>query len=53
LQYTTGHDNIKTTMRCVYPQTDAVRTLFARMAKSADKNGYTVESPSAVFSATC
>ena len=28
LQYTAGHDNIKTTMRYVHPQANAVRTLF-------------------------
>jgi len=32
LQYTAGHDNIKTTMRYVHPQANAVHTLFARLA---------------------
>ena len=32
LQYTAGHDNIKTTMRYVRPQANAVHTLFARLA---------------------
>jgi hypothetical protein len=33
LQYTAGHDNIKTTMRYVHPQADAVNMLFARHAE--------------------
>jgi integrase len=32
LQYIAGHDNIKTTMRYVHPQANAVHTLFARLA---------------------
>ena len=32
LQYTAGHDNIKTTMRYVHPQANAVHALFARLA---------------------
>jgi hypothetical protein len=31
LQYVAGHDNIKTTMRYVHPQEDAVERLFARL----------------------
>jgi hypothetical protein len=32
LQYVAGHDNIKTTMRYVHPQANAVQKLFARLA---------------------
>jgi integrase len=32
LQYTAGHDNIKTTMRYVHPQANAVTKLFARLS---------------------
>jgi integrase len=32
LQYAAGHDNIKTTMRYVHPQANAVHSLFARLA---------------------
>ena len=31
LQYVAGHDNIKTTMRCVHPREDAVQKLFVRL----------------------
>lgn len=31
LQYVAGHDNIKTTMRYVHPQAEAVETLFVRL----------------------
>jgi integrase len=37
LQYTAGHDNIKTTMRYVHPQANAVHTLFARL--TAQRSG--------------
>jgi hypothetical protein len=32
LQYVAGHDTIKTTMRYVCPQANAVQKLFARLA---------------------
>jgi len=32
LQYVAGHDNIKTTMRYVHPQANAVRKLFVRLS---------------------
>ena len=32
LQYVAGHDNIKTTMRYVHPQANAVQRLFVRLA---------------------
>jgi integrase len=32
LQYVAGHDNIKTTMRYVHPQANAVQKLFAHLA---------------------
>lgn len=32
LQYTAGHDNIKTTMCYVHPRANAVHSLFARLA---------------------
>jgi hypothetical protein len=32
LQYVAGHDNIKTTMRYVRPQANAVQQLFLRLA---------------------
>src|SRR5215469_3138087 len=32
LQYVAGHDSIKTTMRYVHPQADAVQKLFVRLA---------------------
>lgn len=44
LQYVAGHKNIKTTMRHVHPQANAVDKLFGRQAKmrlGGDKNGYT------------
>jgi hypothetical protein len=31
LQYAAAHDNIKTAMRYVHPEANAVRTLFARL----------------------
>jgi hypothetical protein len=31
LQYVAGHDTIKTTMRYVHPQEEAVRKLFVRL----------------------
>jgi hypothetical protein len=31
LQYVAGHDNIKTTMRYVHPQANAVQALFMRL----------------------
>jgi hypothetical protein len=31
LQYVTGHDNIKTTMRYVHPRAEAVEKLFVRL----------------------
>ncbi len=37
LQYVAGHDSIKTTMRCVHPQADAVQRLFVRLA-AIDRN---------------
>jgi integrase len=33
LQYVAGHDNIKTTMRYVHPQANAVQKLFLRLAR--------------------
>ena len=44
LQYVAGHKNIKTTMRYVHPQANAVDKLFGRLARmrlGGDKNGYT------------
>jgi hypothetical protein len=44
LQYVAGHKNIKTTMRYVHPQANAVDKLFgklAQMRRGGDKNGYT------------
>ena len=49
MQYTTGHDNIKTSMRSVYPQANAAPTLFARMAKSADKMDTLWKTPQQCF----
>lgn len=43
LQYVAGHKNIKTTMRYVHPQANAVDKLFGRLAqmrRGGDKNGY-------------
>jgi integrase len=43
LQYVAGHKNIKTTMRYVHPQANAVDKLFGRLAQmrcGGDKNGY-------------
>jgi integrase len=43
LQYVAGHKNIKTTMRYVHPQANAVDKLFGRfgqMRRGGDKNGY-------------
>ena len=37
LQYVAGHDSIKTTMRYVHPQADAVQRLFVRLA-AIDRN---------------
>lgn len=45
LQYVAGHKNIKTTMRYVHPQANAVDKLFGRLAKmriGGDKNGYSI-----------
>jgi hypothetical protein len=43
LQYVAGHKNIKTTMRYVHPQANAVDKLFGRlghMRRGGYKNGY-------------
>lgn len=65
LQYTAGHDNIKTTMRYVHPQANAVLLCPAGStptrqacgqrfgAKSSDKNGYTAEEHQAGYPASC
>lgn len=37
LQYVAGHDNIKTTMRYVHPQANAVQQLFLRLANLRGK----------------
>jgi integrase len=37
LQYVAGHDNIKTTMRYVHPQANAVQQLFLRLANLCGK----------------
>jgi integrase len=44
LQYVAGHKNIKTTMRYVHPQANAVDKLFGKLSKMRrvwDVNGYT------------
>jgi integrase len=44
LQYVAGHRNIKTTMRYVHPQANAVDKLFGRLTRmrmGGDINGYT------------
>jgi len=41
LQYVAGHDNIKTTMRYVHTQANAVQKLFVRLANlDREQNGF-------------
>jgi integrase len=46
LQYVAGHDNIKTTMRYVHPQANAVHKLFVRLSE-IDREKMPVGIPSA------
>jgi integrase len=43
LQYVAGHDNIKTTMRYVHPQANAVDKLFVRLADPDRENGFSLQ----------
>jgi integrase len=43
LQYVAGHDNIKTTMRYVHPQANAVHKLFVRLADPDREDGFALQ----------
>jgi hypothetical protein len=45
LQYVAGHDNIKNTIRYVYPQEEAVHRLFARLGTLERLEGKWAERP--------
>ena len=43
MQYVAGHDNIKTTMRYVHPQANAVDKLFVRLADPDREKGFALQ----------
>ena len=43
LQYVAGHDSIKTTMRYVHPQANAVQDLFLKLAGLPGKQFFSAE----------